>query len=151
MTIPLALRAFLWLVFFSMLAFGAVGQVQIEGKVIDGVTGNGVPHATVLLEGGLEGTSCDVGGYFSILVGKTSTPIYIHVTAVGYEEYSDLYAEFDDSLTIALKPKSGVLDAIEVGAKQKYNNKNPAVELIREVIRHKKYNRLIISIKFMLY
>lgn len=142
MTIPLALRAFLWLVFFSMLAFGAVGQVKIEGKVIDGVTGNGVPHATVLLEGGLEGTSCDAGGYFSILLGKTSTPLYIRVTAVGYEEYSNLYAEFDDSLTIALKPKSGVLDAIEVGAKQKYNNKNPAVELIREVIRHKKYNRL---------
>jgi len=116
------------------------GQQRTTGAVLNKETGKGIPSASVKLVGTAEGTSCDSTGRFSLTV-RQPFPVDLLVSAVGYQDVVRSVPSAGDGLTFLLEPDARTIDAVEISRKQKYNNRNPAVELIRQVIRHKRDNR----------
>lgn len=118
------------------------GQVKVSGVVMDSSTGETISGASVTVDGTTVGASCDSLGYFSLILSGKSSPFSIRVSAVGYLEFKAAYQKPSENLVIEMQRASNTIDAVEVAYKGKYNNKNPTVELIRQVIQHKKINRL---------
>jgi len=116
------------------------GQQRTTGFVLSRETGEGVPLASVRLVGTAEGTSCDSTGRFVLLTDRRP-PFDVQVSALGYQDRLVRVPDGRDSLTFLLAPVAGMIEAVEISRKQKYDNRNPAVELIRQVIRHKRENR----------
>ncbi|PRD46993.1 DUF5686 family protein [Sphingobacterium haloxyli] len=118
-----------------------VAQQKIIGTVVDGVTGQGVPQASLKLRGTADGTSCDSSGRF-FLATNARLPLQLVVSAIGYEELLVYVDTLREHLHIALAHDKNVIDAVEVSRRQKYRNRNPAVDLIHQVIKNKRSNRL---------
>lgn len=118
------------------------GQVKVSGVVMDSSTGETISGASVTVDDTTVGASCDSLGYFSLILSGKSSPFSIRVSAVGYLEFKAAYQKPSENLVIEMQRASNTIDAVEVAYKGKYNNKNPTVELIRQVIQHKKINRL---------
>lgn len=113
---------------------------QTRGKITDKSDGLGVPYANVHLVDRNINISCDDDGNFTLPrnPGRTMT-----VSSVGYEKLtidipSDTYFE------IRLKSSETSLEGVTVKAKRRrYHRKNnPAVDLMRRVIAHKKATHL---------
>lgn len=119
----------------------AIGQERILGRVVDELTGKGIPQASIKVVGTSIGTSCDSLGNFVVAVNSDKTH-HVEVSAMGYRTYKGGYMPSATGVLIKLHPDERVIDAIEISSKRKYNNKNPAVELIEEVIKHKRVNRM---------
>lgn len=126
---------------FSAHAQLAMGQYKLWGKVVDKETNKPVSRATVKVLSTNTGTSCDNQGEF-LLTLKSDTAVKIIVSALGYQDFRLSHLPSSDTLHIAMEPSNTVIDAISVSSKKKYNNRNPAVELIEEVIKHKRLNRM---------
>lgn len=118
-----------------------VAQQKISGTIVDNLTGEAVPQATVQVRGSSDGTSCDVSGRFS-LTTTAQLPLQLVVTAIGYKELVMDYDSPQDRLHITLETDEQLIDAVEISRRQKYRNRNPAVDIIHQVIKHKRSNRL---------
>ena len=116
----------------------------VSGVITDSRTKQTIPAATVVFSGTTSGSSADADGRF---------------TLQGQEDYRQISVSFIGYKTVrkAIEPgKSQVIDialvpdvqllaevVIKSGKKTRYRNRgNPAVELIRKVIAHKKLNQL---------
>lgn len=119
----------------------AHGQVRVVGKVFDEQTQKPIAQASVKVVGTSIGTSCDSLGNFVLQFPKES-PFQLLVSAIGYTDQRIRYHTGDKAFQIQLTPNNQMIDAVSVSIKQKYNNRNPAVSLIEEVIRHKRINRM---------
>ncbi|MEM9919794.1 MAG: DUF5686 family protein, partial [Bacteroidota bacterium] len=140
------LHAFL-LVFLGFLLginpLAAQKMTTVKGQVIDGETKEPVGFANVFFAGTTIGTTTDFDGNYS-LESKDATDKIV-VQFLGYE--SDTMAvKLGEKQTIdfTLGTSAVTLDVVEFVAKRtRYRKKNnPAVELIRKVIRNKKKNSL---------
>ncbi len=131
------------LLILSLVTFGAYAQTVIRGTVRDGSTKEPMPFVSVAIKGTTSGTTTDVNGNYEVATTEQVTKIqftflgYLTVTknfTIGQTQTIDVVMQ-DDNKTldeVVIKPK-----------KEKYRNKNnPAVELIRQVIAHKKQNRI---------
>lgn len=118
-----------------------LAQQKITGTVVDKDSGRGIPLASVKLVGSAQGTSCDSSGRFSFTIDR-GLPIQLAVSAIGYEEQVVLYASPQEKILVELNNNEHLIDAVEISRKQKYRNRNPAVDLIHQVIKHKRANRL---------
>ncbi|MGO1243708.1 MAG: DUF5686 family protein [Sphingobacterium sp.] len=118
----------------------AIGQQKISGRIVDVKSGKGIP-ASVKIVGTTEGTSCDSTGFFT-LSSNLKTPLQIIVSAVGYKETSRIYDSIPPSLEITLEQNEQLIEAVEISRRKKYQNRNPAVDIINQVIKNKKSNRL---------
>ncbi|WP_437919229.1 DUF5686 family protein [Sphingobacterium sp. LRF_L2] len=117
-------------------------QQKLTGVVVDEDTGKGIASASIKIVNTEQGTSCDADGRFNLsLAGKL--PMQLIVSAVGYKESEiTLNAYPAEEFSISLTTNGHLIDAVEISRKKKYNNRNPAVDLIQQVIKHKRLNRL---------
>ncbi|MEO9021587.1 MAG: DUF5686 family protein [Ginsengibacter sp.] len=115
----------------------------VSGIVADSATLDPIAYASISFKGTNRGTTTDRNGRFTITIdGKVST---IEVSFVGYKVFSQKITEGKpNNLQIALQSDSKTLQDVTVKVgKVKYRNKdNPAVELIRMVIKHRDENRI---------
>lgn len=118
-----------------------VAQYKISGTVIDDITGKGVPQASIQVRGTSDGTSCDASGQF-FLTTTSPFPLRLVVSAVGYKELIISVDTPQEHVHIALENDKNVIDAVEISRRQKYRNRNPAVDIIHQVIKNKRSNRL---------
>jgi hypothetical protein len=114
----------------------------IRGTVTDSHTGDPIPWASVLLKGTSVGTTTDKDGKYTIETSVSASEISF--SFIGYEtETKTLKKGATQTINIRLKLSSITLDEVRIKpARMNYKNKgNPAVELIQNVIEHKKTNR----------
>ncbi|TDS14569.1 DUF5686 family protein [Sphingobacterium paludis] len=122
-----------------------VGQVKaqrtIEGVVADKRNAHKIPLASIAIIGSAEGTSCDANGRFKLITNR-KPPFQLLVSAIGYKDEIIDYKAAQGTLSVALENNEQVIDAVEISRKVKYKNRNPAVDLIQQVIKNKRINRL---------
>lgn len=141
------------LALFIMLAFAfciggsaafAQTETVVSGTVTDSKSYQAISGATVSFEGTNVGTSTDANGKFLISTERNVSAI--KVSLLGYKTaVLSIGLHQKQTLSVMLNENSRTLKEVSVKStrKAKYSNKNnPAVELIRQVIAHKKYNRL---------
>ena len=116
------------------------GQVRIKGKVIDALSKQPIVTASIKSEENKTGASTSKSGTFELLLDSPKTSVV--VSALGYMERTIEIDSFLTYLEIELEHKSYAIEAVEVSRKRKYNNHNPAVELIDLVIKNRALNKL---------
>jgi len=118
---------------------------KVRGTVMDAKTGDPIPFAAVSFKNKNIGTITSYTGAFS-LESNFATDVLV-VTSLGYEPVELNITLFSNNfgLKIRLRPLQVELEEVDIVTtkKKKYKNKgNPAVELIRNVIIHRKDNRM---------
>jgi len=115
----------------------------VSGTVTDAGTKQPLGYVTVVFAGTQIGMNTDEHGKYSITTDK---PVdHIKITFVGYKDATlSILPGKTQVVNAKLFPEAQQLNEVTIksGKKPKYRNKgNPAVELIRQVIAHKKENR----------
>lgn len=118
-----------------------LAQQKIAGIVVDNRNEKGIALASISIIGSSDGTSCESSGRFSLDTDRKA-PFQLLISALGYKNRIVEYTTHQGELRIAMEHNEQVIDAIEISRKVKYNNRNPAVDLIQQVIKHKRLNRL---------
>lgn len=131
----------LWMavcVFFQPQAFG---QHRIGGKILAADSLTVVSGATIRVVGSTQSTYSDTSGLFSLNV--KALPVEVQISSFGY--LTEVFEIDDDTtfLQLYLDKEDRLLDDVIINYRRKYRNRdNPAVELIRQVIEHKKENSI---------
>jgi hypothetical protein len=134
------IRSLYILLIFVFSVLNLQGQIRIKGKVVDATTKEAITTASIKCEENNTGASTDKSGNFQLLIQKRTNEIL--VSALGYH---DKRVKIDSGVTyveIALEHTSFQIEAVEVNRKKKYNNRNPATELIDLVIKNRSLNKL---------
>jgi hypothetical protein len=139
------IKAIFFLVFLILSQVHGYAQgTIIKGVIKDAKTKAALPFVTVAVPGSSQGVNTDNSGQYSIAI--TGTYTQIKVSFVGYNSVlKNIIPGREQTIDFALTANNTLLKEVIVksGKKKKYTNKdNPAVELIRKVIAHKKSNRL---------
>ena len=120
------------------------GATVVTGTVTDAATKQTIPGVSVSFTGTATGTSTDNNGHFTLSGNGNFTRVTI--TFIGYKPVTrDIVAGEEQVINVVIAEDPHLLKEVVInsGKKIKYRNKgNPAVELIRKVIAHKKQNRL---------
>ena len=125
---------------FLLAAIPSLAQDTFKGRVINKKTQQGVVGATILGGSSNQGTSTDKEGNFFIKLDSTIS--VLEIRAMGFKSEVLYLTPQDTVLNILLEPEANIIEAVDITQKRKYNRKNPAVELIDLVIKHKKINKL---------
>jgi hypothetical protein len=124
--------------------FAKAQETVVSGTVTDAKSKQTIPGVSVLLVGTSSGASSDNKGHY--VLRATSTNTIIKFTFLGYKTVTKTIAPGTEQvINVTMSEDSQLLTEVVVKAEKrvKYRNKgNPAVELIRQVIAHKKSNRL---------
>lgn len=132
--------------FFSLFALVAFSQklTVVKGTVLDADTKDPVPFATVAFKGTSIGTDTDFDGKFILETKFPSDSVVI--SFLGYEDHVFAVEKGTrQRLTVELIPAATLLNTVEVVAKEPGRIKkknNPAVKIMREVIKRKDENRI---------
>ncbi len=118
------------LMVLALLAPAASGQVLLRGIVVDAQTGETLPAASIQIEGTLRGTISNAEGQFT--VEADSLPVDLIVRYVGYAPARSR-VEQADNVRLALRRMVYQLEEVVVSG-----DEDPAVRIMREVIRRKK-------------
>ena len=119
----------IWLAFFLLAATQAQAEVAVQGVVRDATTGAVLPRANIEVIGQQWGTSCDGQGAFRLIVA--ALPVTLRVTHIGYAPVV-LQVAVANPLTFHLQPIPLQLEG------QIIDDDDPAVRIMREVIRRKR-------------
>ena len=117
-------------------------RAQLSGQMTDAETGEGIPFASVMYRGHGVAVASNVEGKYSIARHEGWTLTF---SAVGYVSQTvDIDASTKRVINVKLKADNTQLSDVTVKAKkQKYSRKdNPAVELMKKVVAHKKLTDL---------
>lgn len=117
-------------------------RAQLSGQITDAETGEGIPFASVMYRGHGVAVASNVEGKYSIARHEGWTLTF---SAVGYVSQTvDIDASTKRVINVKLKADNTQLSDVTVKAKkQKYSRKdNPAVELMKKVVAHKKLTDL---------
>ena len=129
------------LLLMLVVAMPLSAQDLIHGLVVDEATGEGVAMASVVYKNPKVVAMTDAMGHFTIrrIKGKT-----LHISVVGYKSFSVDIGDNTDKLFISLKQDVKALGEVTIKKKRtRYSRKNnPAVELMKKVIAHKKMTDL---------
>ncbi|HEY4147592.1 MAG TPA: carboxypeptidase-like regulatory domain-containing protein, partial [Chitinophagaceae bacterium] len=131
---------------FAALSRSAFAQeiTSVQGIITDAKTHQTLPAVTVAISGTSTGTSADLNGHYALK--SQANPKAIQFSFVGYKSVvKDVAPGQVQTINVSLIPDNRMLGnvVIKSSKKTRYRNKdNPAVELIRQVIAHKKTNRL---------
>ncbi|MBR1686958.1 MAG: carboxypeptidase-like regulatory domain-containing protein [Prevotella sp.] len=117
-------------------------QKLLSGYIIDEQTKDSIPFASAIYKGHHVAVASNAEGRYTIQkhVGWALT-----FSAVGYESRTVVIGErTQNPLTIYLKPDTKTLANVTVKSKRRHYSRknNPAVELMRKVIEHKKLTDL---------
>jgi hypothetical protein len=132
------------LLFMAFNAFlPAQNTTRISGKVIDAVTKEPLPFVNISFVNKNIGTITDYNGKYKIETTWASGAI--QASFIGYNVQTKKVAVGkNQKINFELQPVNIVLNEVEIKAKKvRYRNKNnPAVTLIRNVIKNKSLNRM---------
>lgn len=125
-------------------AFSAIAQTTVKGKIFDKLTGQPIPSVTVSLPEIKVKTISNADGVYEIHTSKQVKNISF--SAIGYKTKDyPLSKSGRYTLNIELEDDTHILDGVSIVATKrsaKYTNKdNPAVELIRKIIANRDKNR----------
>lgn len=129
---------------FLLLCSVLTMHAQVTGKVIDSKTREPLDYVNVYYEGKNVGEQTEEDGTF--VIKEDSTWKELTISTMGYQMQTVRLKDFgkNKNLTIRLIPDSKTLSGVTVSAKKtRYSRKNnPAVELMKKVIAHKKMSDL---------
>ena len=132
--------------FLLFLLFGcciSVSAQNIQGVVTDSLTNEPIPYLSVFYEGKGVGSITDNDGHYKVETRKGWNKLTF--SAVGYvTKVVNIIPGVTKNLNVRMRPDDIMLDEVVVKPKrEKYSRKNnPAVELMKKVIAHKKNNKL---------
>ena len=139
----MVLKRRLFCIFLLTMLTAIVVRAQVTGTVIDARTRQPLDFVNVYYDGKNVGDQTDEKGQF--ILKEDSTWTELTVATMGYvTQKVKLVPGKNKGLRIRLQPEPRQLMEVAVTAKkQKYSRKNnPAVELMRKVIAHKRANDL---------
>lgn len=138
---------FVWLLLLGLASsFKLQAQhiTTVSGIVTDSISGETLSYVSVLFKNSTVGTMTDDNGSFTLQNNQGYTTLV--VSTLGYNEKSIPLqpGKKYDNLKIEMCPTSfEIAEVVVKPKKEKYSRKeNPAVELIRNVIKHKNDNRI---------
>ncbi len=133
--LPLFLRTLIVLFLLTTCHY-SFAQTKIRGRIIDFETFEGIPFVSISFDGTSEGCVSDYNGAF---FAKTDKKVkYIIINSIGYiSDTIKIQANSYQNLDIQLKPDLYSISEIVVKP-----SKNPAIKLIKKVIRNKKKNNI---------
>ncbi len=138
-----ATRFWGWLILFLCVSPYLGAQTIIRGKVKEAATGQPMPFVSVAVKGTTTGTTTDLDGNYEVMTSENVNKI--EFSFLGFETVIRTFVVGQtQTVNVELKEDNKVLEEVVVRPKkERYRNKNnPAVELIRAVIAHKKQNRM---------
>jgi len=115
---------------------------RINGKVIDAKTKEPLPFVSIVFKGKNIGTITDYNGNYSIETQWASNKL--EASYLGYKfQAKDVLLGKKQTIDFEIEPNTISLDEVVIVSKRlRYRNKNnPAVDLIKKVIKNKKLNR----------
>lgn len=121
----------------------SVSAQNIQGVVTDSLTNEPIPYLSVFYEGKGVGSITDNDGNYKVETRKGWNKLTF--SAVGYvTKVVNIIPGVTKNLNMRMRPDDIMLDEVVVKPKrEKYSRKNnPAVELMKKVIAHKKNNKL---------
>ena len=121
----------------------SVSAQNIQGVVTDSLTNEPIPYLSVFYEGNGVGSITDNDGNYKVETRKGWNKLTF--SAVGYvTKVVNIIPGVTKNLNVRMRPDDIMLDEVVVKPKrEKYSRKNnPAVELMKKVIAHKKNNKL---------
>lgn len=121
----------------------SVSAQNIQGVVTDSLTNEPIPYLSVFYEGKGVGSITDNDGNYKVETRKGWNKLTF--SAVGYvTKVVNIIPSVTKNLNVRMRPDDIMLDEVVVKPKrEKYSRKNnPAVELMKKVIAHKKNNKL---------
>ncbi len=121
----------------------SVSAQNIQGVVTDSLTNEPIPYLSVFYEGKGVGSITDNDGIYKVETRKGWNKLTF--SAVGYvTKVVNIIPGVTKNLNVRMRPDDIMLDEVVVKPKrEKYSRKNnPAVELMKKVIAHKKNNKL---------
>lgn len=121
----------------------SVSAQNIQGVVTDSLTNEPIPYLSVFYEGKGVGRITDNDGNYKVETRKGWNKLTF--SAVGYvTKVVNIIPGVTKNLNVRMRPDDIMLDEVVVKPKrEKYSRKNnPAVELMKKVIAHKKNNKL---------
>ena len=128
--------------FFNAKPVAAQKMTKVRGTVIDAKTKEPLPFVNIIFVGKNIGTITDYNGKYSIETQWASNKL--KASFIGYEsQYKNIIKEKNQVVNFQLEPNAITLDeAVVISKKKRYRNKNnPAVELIKKVVKNKNLNR----------
>ena len=121
----------------------SVSAQNIQGVVTDSLTNEPIPYLSVFYEGKGVGGITDNNGHYSVETRKGWNKLTF--SAVGYvTKVVNIIPGVTKAMNVKMRADDIMLDEVVVKPKrEKYFRKNnPAVEMMKKVIAHKKNNRL---------
>lgn len=121
----------------------SVSAQNIQGVVTDSLTNEPISYLSVFYEGKGVGSITDNDGNYKVETRKGWNKLTF--SAVGYvTKVVNIIPGVTKNLNVRMRPDDIMLDEVVVKPKrEKYSRKNnPAVELMKKVIAHKKNNKL---------
>ena len=121
----------------------SVSAQNIQGVVTDSLTNEPIPYLSVFYEGKGVGSITDNDGNYKVETRKGWNKLTF--SAVGYvTKVVNIIPGVTKNLNVRMRPDDIMLDEVVVKPKrEKYSRmNNPAVELMKKVIAHKKNNKL---------
>ena len=121
----------------------SVSAQNIQGVVTDSLTNEPIPYLSLFYEGKGVGSITDNDGNYKVETRKGWNKLTF--SAVGYvTKVVNIIPGVTKNLNVRMRPDDIMLDEVVVKPKrEKYSRKNnPAVELMKKVIAHKKNNKL---------
>lgn len=121
----------------------SVSAQNIQGVVTDSLTNEPIPYLSVFYKGKGVGSITDNDGNYKVETRKGWNKLTF--SAVGYvTKVVNIIPGVTKNLNVRMRPDDIMLDEVVVKPKrEKYSRKNnPAVELMKKVIAHKKNNKL---------
>ena len=114
------------------ISFSIQAQITIQGRVTDAETGETLPAANMMIEGSYKGTITNQSGEYSLSIPDSLLPATLAVRFIGYNPQTRVISRSTPSRQdFALTPAVTELNEIVV------TDENPAVRIMREVIRRK--------------
>ncbi len=105
-------------------------QDLVTGRVVDAVTGEGLPAAHIIIKNTYSGTIANEHGEFSLSV--KAFPAVLVARYMGFETKEIEVFSTDEEVLFALEEAVVQMDELTISAKE-----DPAVAIMREVIRRK--------------
>ncbi|MDB5149240.1 MAG: hypothetical protein JWQ57_3260 [Mucilaginibacter sp.] len=117
---------------------------SISGRIVDDANGQPLPGINIRLTGSKYGTNSDLDGKFEL--NAPGSFAQVTFSYIGFQSVTRTIKPGQANvLQVRLRGSQTQLKEVKVvsGKKQRYRNKgNPAVELIQQIIDHKKQNRM---------
>lgn len=128
----------------SVFTIQGQGVTRVSGNIYDRASGDPLPFVNVFFKNTSVGTTTDLDGYFEIESRFVSDSLSASFLSYKTETIPIQIEEKNNNIKIFLSEASLQLASVLIVSKKgKYRKKdNPAVELMRKVIKNKKTNRL---------